>query len=41
MKLADTGEKDWSFGQLLPMLLLLLPLISAIEIIRGEFYVSE
>ena len=36
VKLADTGEKDWSFGQLLPLLLLLLPLVSAIEIIRGK-----
>jgi hypothetical protein len=34
--LADTGEKDWSFGQLLPLLLLLLPLVSAVEIMRGE-----
>jgi hypothetical protein len=34
--LADSGEKDWSFGQLLPLLLLLLPLVSAIEIIRGK-----
>jgi len=33
--LADTGEKDWSFGQLLPLLLLLLPLVSAVEIMRG------
>jgi hypothetical protein len=36
VKLADIGEKDWSFGQLLPLLLLLLPLVSAVEIIRGE-----
>ena len=34
--LADTGEKDWSFGQLLPLLLLLLPLMSAVEIMRGK-----
>lgn len=33
--LNDTGERDWGFGQLLSMLLLLLPLISAIEIYRG------
>jgi len=33
--LSDTEEKDWSFGQLLPLLLLLLPLISAVEIMRG------
>jgi hypothetical protein len=37
VNLADTGEKDWSFGQLLPLLLLLLPLMSAIEIYRGKF----
>jgi hypothetical protein len=36
-KLVGTSEADWSFGQLLPLLLLLLPLLSAIEIIRGEF----
>jgi hypothetical protein len=34
--LADSGEKDWSFGQLLPLLLLLLPFVSAIEIFRGK-----
>ena len=34
--LADTREKDWSFGQLLPLLLLLLPLVSAVEIFRGK-----
>lgn len=33
--LNDMGEKDWSFGQLLPLLLLLLPLVSAVEIMRG------
>jgi hypothetical protein len=33
--LDDEGEKDWSFGQLLPLLLLLLPLVSAVEILRG------
>ncbi len=36
VRLADTGEKDWSFGQLLPLLLLLLPLVSAVEIVRGK-----
>ncbi|KAF2668426.1 hypothetical protein BT63DRAFT_276528 [Microthyrium microscopicum] len=39
VKLADDGEKDWSFGQLLPLLLLLLPIVSAIEIFRGEMNV--
>ena len=38
--LADTGEKDWSFGQLLPLLLLLLPLVSAVEIMRGMWFVA-
>jgi hypothetical protein len=38
--LNDTGEKDWSFGQLLPLLLLLLPLISAIEIYRGTYHIQ-
>lgn len=32
-------EKVWSFGQLLPLLLLLLPLNSVIEIWRGEMKV--
>ena len=36
VKLQDLGEKEWSFGQLLPLLLLLLPLVSAMEIIRGK-----
>lgn len=35
LTLTDTGEKDWSFGQLLPLLLLLLPVVSAVEIMRG------
>lgn len=38
VKLADTGEKEWSFGQLLTMLLLILPFVSALEIFRGEKY---
>lgn len=38
VKLADTGEKEWSFGQLLTMLLLLLPFVSALEIFRGGWY---
>lgn len=39
MKLIDDGEKQWSFGQLLSMLMLILPVISAIEILRGEMAV--
>ncbi|ETS79416.1 hypothetical protein PFICI_09269 [Pestalotiopsis fici W106-1] len=34
--LADEGEKSWSFGTLLSLTLLILPLISVIEILRGE-----
>jgi hypothetical protein len=34
--LADEGEKEWSFGQLVPMLMIILPFISAVEILRGE-----
>lgn len=40
VKLSDEGEKDWSFGQLLSMLLLALPVISVIEIYRGEIKVA-
>lgn len=40
VSLNDTAEKDWSFGQLLPLLLLLLPLLSTIEIIRREIKVA-
>jgi len=35
VKLRDNGEQLWSFGQLLALLLLLLPVISIIEIYRG------
>ncbi|KAF2120434.1 hypothetical protein BDV96DRAFT_564815 [Lophiotrema nucula] len=38
--LIGTGEKDWSFGQLLPLLLLILPLINTVEIMRGESKVT-
>lgn len=34
-------EKEWSFGQLLPLLLLLLPLNSVIEMWRGEMKVPK
>lgn len=34
--LADEGEKSWSFGTLLSLILLILPLISVVEILRGE-----
>ena len=35
VRLSDEGEKLWSFGQLLTMMLLLLPFVSALEIMRG------
>jgi hypothetical protein len=38
--LSDQGEKSWSFGQLLSMMLLGLPLVSAVEIYRGEINVA-
>ncbi|CAJ2511277.1 Uu.00g069020.m01.CDS01 [Anthostomella pinea] len=34
--LRDNGEEQWSFGQLLSVGMLLLPLVSVIEILRGE-----
>ncbi|KAI3327676.1 hypothetical protein HD806DRAFT_330904 [Xylariaceae sp. AK1471] len=36
IKLSDDGEKQWSFGQLLSVGMLLLPVVSIIEILRGE-----
>ncbi|KAF2866762.1 hypothetical protein BDV95DRAFT_631569 [Massariosphaeria phaeospora] len=36
VKLVGLGEKDWSFGQLVPLLLLMLPVMSTVEIARGE-----
>lgn len=36
LHLVGEGEKEWSFGQTVPLLLLVLPLISTIEIMRGE-----
>ncbi|KAI0381565.1 hypothetical protein F5Y04DRAFT_254845 [Hypomontagnella monticulosa] len=36
IKLRDSGERDWSFGQALSVGMLLLPLISVVEILRGE-----
>lgn len=38
--LSEEGEKQWSFGQLLTMLLLILPFISALEIYRGMLTTS-
>ena len=34
--LSSAGEDTWSFGQILPMFLLLLPLLSAAEICFGK-----
>ncbi|KAL1607772.1 hypothetical protein SLS60_002708 [Paraconiothyrium brasiliense] len=36
VNLVGSSEKDWSYGQLLPLLLLAMPLISLIEVMRGE-----
>ncbi|OAA73448.1 hypothetical protein ISF_00349 [Cordyceps fumosorosea ARSEF 2679] len=38
--LADENEKEWSFGQLLSMLMLVMPLISAVEIYGGDVHVA-
>lgn len=38
--LADRGETEWSFGQLLGLLMLLLPAISVLEIYRGDLKVA-
>lgn len=34
--MSDEGERTWSFGSLLSVGMLLLPLVSSIEILRGE-----
>ncbi|KAI6088927.1 hypothetical protein F4821DRAFT_268616 [Hypoxylon rubiginosum] len=36
VKLSDSGEQQWSFGQLLSVGMLVLPLVSTVEILRGE-----
>ncbi|KAM4058028.1 hypothetical protein HRG_011017 [Hirsutella rhossiliensis] len=41
VKLNEEGEKTWGFGQLLSMLLLLFPLVSVVEIYRGEIEVAR
>jgi hypothetical protein len=38
--LSDEGERHWSFGQLLSILLLIFPLVSVVEISRGEIQVA-
>lgn len=38
--LADEGEKTWSFGQLLSILMLLLPVVTIIEMSRGDIRVA-
>ncbi|KAL2131955.1 hypothetical protein VTI74DRAFT_4410 [Chaetomium olivicolor] len=40
VKLSDDGEKQWSFGQHLSLLMLMLPVISVIETMRGEIAVA-
>ncbi|KAH7000031.1 hypothetical protein EDB80DRAFT_896499 [Ilyonectria destructans] len=41
VELSDQNEKTWGFGQLLSMLLLIMPLVSVIEIYRGEIQVAS
>lgn len=41
VKLSDEGEKTWGFGQLLSLLLLLFPLVSVVEMYRGEIQVAR
>ncbi|KAF2787013.1 hypothetical protein K505DRAFT_288672 [Melanomma pulvis-pyrius CBS 109.77] len=36
VQLVGSSEKEWSFGQLLSLLMLILPVISTVEIMRGE-----
>ncbi|KAI1642181.1 uncharacterized protein F4817DRAFT_353591 [Daldinia loculata] len=36
IRLSDGGEREWSFGQLLSVGMLLLPLATVVEILRGE-----
>ncbi|KAF3070911.1 hypothetical protein GL218_00821 [Daldinia childiae] len=36
IRLSDSGEREWSFGQLLSVGMLLLPLATVVEILRGE-----
>lgn len=36
LNLVGPSEKSWSYGQLLPLLLLIMPIISTVEIMRGE-----
>lgn len=36
INLVGPSEGSWSFGQLLPLLLLVLPVMSTVEIMRGE-----
>lgn len=40
VNLADEGEKQWSFGQLLSILMLLLPVVTIIEMSRGDIKVA-
>lgn len=36
VNLTGPSEKSWSYGQLLPLLMLIMPAISTIEVFRGE-----
>lgn len=38
--LADQGEKQWSFATMVTLLMLVLPLMTVLEIYRGEMHVN-
>ncbi|KAK0371445.1 hypothetical protein CLIM01_11209 [Colletotrichum limetticola] len=40
-ELSDQGERGWGFGQLLSLLVLLFPLVSMVEIMRGDIKVAS
>ncbi|EXF78903.1 hypothetical protein CFIO01_06692 [Colletotrichum fioriniae PJ7] len=39
-ELSDQGERGWGFGQLLSLLVLLFPIVSMVEIMRGDIKVA-
>lgn len=39
--LSDNGEKQWSFATLVTLLMLALPLMTVLEIYRGEIHVNR
>lgn len=40
-KLADHGEREWSFSTIVTLLMLALPLMTVLEIYRGEVHVNK